>query len=536
MEIPKSIRTALAAADDDYLIGLSNKGTVNRAKKDLANLTPTAEGAGQMVVVTMGGETVMLTAPLGKSMCSCPSSAMCRHRIGAMLWLREQAGTAEPPGPTFESLRAYPTEKLSKQLGQKRVAGILFRHRSGSGPHMEQTSTVRVELPWHPEVVRLLDPVEDGTCSCGRRAFCNHRAEALLYWQLKQGIINPEALESPEETVGPDPERTKGVCGAVCQMLSEQLTTGLSRMPSEVLDTVERMASLSHTAQLPDLERALRNLHGEYAAYFGRSATFRESALLERLSWAFRLAAAMEQADGSQLRKLAGVFRDEYTRVKDLKLYLLGLREYVGRSGYGGTIYYFFERDTYEFYTFRDLRPNYYETKRRAAEASPWDLPCTLRKAWNCAIDLKGPRVNDSGNLSASKDTEAVFLGSAKPWLVVPDDLVCRDFSALVEQSAPDKREIERLVVVKPESVELRRFDGAEQVFSMDLFDPQGRDIRLEVRYSEKEEGVIRMLEGLSEEIRKEKKPPVFFGEVYRDDERIKFYPIEFFTDWEVQP
>lgn len=536
MEIPESIRTALAAADDDYLIGLSNKGTVNRAKKDLANLTPTAEGAGQMVVVTMGGETVMLTAPLGKSMCSCPSSAMCRHRIGAMLWLREQVGNAEPPGPTFESLRAYPTEKLSKQLGQKRVAGILFRHRSGSGPHMEQTSTVRVELPWHPEVVRLLDPVEDSTCSCGRRAFCNHRAEALLYWQLKQGIINPEALEPPEETVGPDPERTKGVCGTVCQMLSEQLTTGLSRMPSEVLDTVERMTSLSHTAQLPDLERALRNLHGEYAAYFGRSATFRESALLERLSWAFRLAAAMERADGPRLRKLAGVFRDEYTRVKDLKLYLLGLREYVGRSGYGGTIYYFFERDTHEFYTFRDLRPNYYETRHRTAEASPWDLPCTLRKAWNCAIDLKGPRVNDSGNLSASKDTEAVFLGSAKPWLVVPDDLVCRDFSTLVEKSTQNKRGIERLVVVNPESVELRRFDGAEQVFSMDLFDQQGRDIRLEVRYSEKEEGVIRMLEGLSEEIRKEKKLPVFFGEVYRDDERIKFYPIEFFTDWEVRP
>ena len=415
MNIPENLRAALAAADDAYLTGLSNKGTVNRAKKDLEKLTPTAEAAGEMAVVTMGGETVMLTAPLGKSMCSCPSTSMCRHRIGAMLWLRDQAGTAEAKKPEFETLKAYPTEKLIKQLGQKRVAGILFRQRSGTGPWIEESTIVRVELPWHPAVARLLEPIGDSTCSCHSRSFCNHRAEALLYWQLQKGIVKPEDLEPEVEETGPDPERTKGVCSAVCQVLSEQLTTGLSRMPTEVRDTVERMASLSHTAGLPDLERALRNLHGEYEAYFSRSATFRENALLERLGRAYRLAAAMERSEGPELRKLAGVFREEYTRCADLKLYLLGLREYVGRSGYGGTIYYFFERDTHEFYTFRDLRPNYYETRRRKQDAAPWGMPCTLRKAWNCAMDLKGPKVNDSNNLSASQDTEAVYLGSAKP-------------------------------------------------------------------------------------------------------------------------
>ena len=533
MELSESLRAALAAADDNYLIGLSNKGTVNRARKDLANLNPTAEAAGEMAVVTMGDETVMLSVPLGKSMCSCPSASMCRHRIGAMLWLREQAGTPEPPKPTFESLKAYPAQKLVRQLGQKRVAGILFRHRSGSGPHMEESSIVRVELSWHPEVVRLLDPIEDSTCSCGRRSFCNHRAEALLYWQLKTGIVKPEALEPEEDTQGPVPERAKGVCSAVCQLLSEQLTVGLSRIPAETLDTVERMASLSHTAQLPDLERALRNLHGEYAAYFGRSATFRETALLERLSRAFRLAAAIEGAEGPELRRLAGTFRDEYTRVKDLKLYLLGLREYVGRSGYGGTIYYFYERDTGAFYTFRDLRPEYYENRRRRQDAAPWELPCTLRKAFSCAMDLKSPKVNDSGNLSASQDTEAVYLGTAKPWLVVKKESIVTDFRELLERSAPNRREIDRLVVLRPKQVQLRRFDAVEQVFSMDLLDGQGRQVRLEVRYSHQEEGVIRMLEQLSHQIRVGCCPAVFFGMVYRDGDLVKLYPIEYFTQWE---
>lgn len=532
MNLPEKLRTALAAADDDYLIGLSNKGTLNRAKKDLAALTPTAEASGEIAVVTMGTETVMLTLPLGRSMCSCPSTSMCRHRIGAMLWLRERAGEPAVKLPDFESLKAYPTEKLAKQLGQKRLSSILFRHKSGSGPHIEESTVVRVELPWHPEVVRLLEPVEDSTCSCGRRSFCNHRAEALLYWQLKKGIAKPEDLEPQTGIGGPDPDRAKGVCAAVCQMLSEQLVTGLSRMPAEVCDTTERMAALSHTAQLPNLERALRNLHGEYAAYFSHSATFRETALLERLGRAFRLASAMECAEGPELRRLAGVFREEYSRMADLKLYLLGLREYIGRSGYGGTVYYFYERDTGEFYTFRDLRPNYYETKRRAADAAPWDLPCTLRKAWCCALDLKDPRVNDSGNLSATKDTNAIWLGSAKPWLVVKEESIIRDFSELVERSGSNRNEIDRLVVIKPQTAELREFDSVEQVFSMGLFDGQGRDIRLEVRYSKQEEGVVRMLDALADRIRSGGAIPVFFGILSRDGDLIKFYPIEYFTEW----
>ena len=87
-----------------------------------------------------------------------------------------------------------------------------------------------------------------------------------------------------------------------------------------------------------------------------------------------------------------------------------------------------------------------------------------------------------------------------------------------------------------PEMVELRKFDSVEQLFSMGLYDAAGRDIRLEVRYSQKEEGVIKMLEKLERKVRRGAKPPVFFGTVYREENLLKFYPIEFFTDWEVRP
>ena len=110
MEIPQTLRAALLSADEEYLIALCNKGTVNRAKKDLAALRPElGQTEGEAVTVSVGDAVCTITAALGSSTCSCPSSAMCCHRMSAILWLREQAaqentapGEAAPPEETPE--------------------------------------------------------------------------------------------------------------------------------------------------------------------------------------------------------------------------------------------------------------------------------------------------------------------------------------------------------------------------------------------------------------------------------------------------
>lgn len=85
-------RQSLAGVDEDYLVGISNKGIVKRAYKDLE-----AEGGGtqaavsgldqnaQELTVAAGGETVTIRFPLGESRCSCPSRSICRHVIMAIL-------------------------------------------------------------------------------------------------------------------------------------------------------------------------------------------------------------------------------------------------------------------------------------------------------------------------------------------------------------------------------------------------------------------------------------------------------------------
>lgn len=547
MQVSEALSAALAAADENYLIGLCNKGTVNRAKKDLAALAePEAEPDGTGVTVRLGDTTCFITAPLGESRCSCPSSAVCRHRIAAILWLkgRLNAGPGPappPPGPDFQELRAYPPEKLARQLGAKRLSAALFRHQSGGGPEIDQTSVVTVDMPWLPASVRLLEPLEHSTCTCHSKAFCPHKAEALLYWQLKEGIADPSLLQTAQPAGNAlDLEAAQGVCRAVREALAAQLAAGLSRMPPVVCETVERMAALCHTARLPELERALRGLHGEYAAYFARSAAYRDAALLQRLSAAFRLAGALEAADPETAPSLAGAFRDDYLPAGGLKLYLLGLRAFSGRSGYAGTIYYFWERDAHQFYTFSHVRPTFYEkeARRHPAAAVPWGLPCPLHQAWNHALDLTNAKATRTGNLSATEQCQATLLDLRDPGCVYPGERVYTDFALLLEQRGiPHAPERERLAVVRPRRCEPQPYDMVQQRFTLRLLDGAGRDLWLEVRYQKEEAKVVDLLERLAGSLKEDPLlRPVFFGIVYREDDRLKLYPIEFFTQWGENP
>lgn len=543
MQLPGPLEAALASADENYLIGLCNKGTVNRAKKDLEALTaPEIQVEGEEVTVGMGEVVCRIKAPLGESLCSCPSGGICRHRITAILWLQRQmasqADTKElPKEPDFQQLRDYPTEKLVKQLGSKGLSDLLARHWNGLGPSISQTSVITVEMPWLPATVRLLEPLEHSTCTCRSKDFCIHKAQALLYWQLVQGTANPTMLEGalPKEEM----EQVQDVCQEVRRSLTAQMVTGLSRLPPSVCETVQRMAALCHTARLPELERALRALHGEYAAYFGRSASYRNAQFLLRLARAYRLAQALETADRETAGRLAGTFREDYQPVGRLELYLLGLRDFSGRSGYEGTIFYFWEERKSRFYTFSLLRPTFYEKNTwRREEAAPWGLPCTLRAAKNCSLALTGARATRFGSLSSTQECRGALLGSRDPASIVPKEALYTDFARLLEErSSPHGPEVSRLALVRPARCQTQEYDHVRQVFSLRLLDEENRDVWLEVMYRKETAKRIDLLEDLSRQLQRQPMArPVFFGVLYREDDRLKLYPIEVFTNWEDSP
>ncbi len=549
MELPQQLAAALGAIDEDYLVGLSNKGTVNRAKKDLAALTdPQVEINGACAVVRWGDVECEIRTPLGESRCSCPSSSICRHRITAILWLREHSGQEGPRGETacgedgeaaprrFEELAAYPTEKLLRQLGVKQSSAVLFRLESGSLPRISQTSVVTVELPWAPATVRLLEPLEHSTCTCHSKSFCSHKAQALLYWKIAEGMVDADTLkEALRTSENRSCEEGKGICQAVQEMLSAQMTTGLSRIPDSVCDTVERMASLCHTAKLPSLERSLRRLHREYTYYFNRSALYRDTKLLRFLAQSFRLAQQLEQAEDSAYQRLAGAFRDEYLNVGPLQLYLLTERAFLGNNGYSGAVYYFWSCQKHRFYTFYQLRPVQEGDQRRWSPPEfVWKMPCTLHHAIHTRLELNGARVSHSGKLSSTEQCEAVLGPSEEPWNVFPEDEIFTDFARLLhERSSPHLPESQRLALVYPRRCVPRKYDTVHQVFSMELVDEEGRIVYLESTYRHGVDETMEHLEGITEQIRKNPQlRPMFFGTVYREEDKLKLFPIEIVTDW----
>lgn len=541
MDFPEKLKTQLASVDEEYLIGLSNKGTLNRGKKDLATLEDVAfSAAGEEITVQWGDVQCVVRYPLGSSTCSCPSSSFCRHRITAILWLKARMDAAPQPTkiPDFQQLRDYPVDKVMRILGPRRVSAIAFRQESGILPNIEQSSVVSVELPWAGVSVRLLEPLEHSTCSCHSSSFCVHKAEALLCWQLLQGIIRPEQIQTKSESQSLNPEQIRGICRGVREVLSSLMASGLSRTSPEICQTIERMASLCHTALFADLERSLRRLWGEYSACFARSAGFRDTVLLERLSHSFRLAGALENASDEELPVLAGTFRDEYRQVGDLQLYLLGSRIYTGKNGYAGTIYYFWNRKTEDFCSFRHIRPTFYEGKAQhiPKHTAPWGLPCTLDKIRNNSLDLTSAKMNSSGNLSSTTECIATLIGKANPGTVIPDRHLCRDFRELLERSAPAHSENRRLALICPTKLEEQPYDAIRQVYSLRLLDAHGHDLWVTVPYDPENARVIDALERLTRGLAgTSSHAPVFFGILYREDNRLKCYPIEYFLNWEEQ-
>ena len=80
----------LVVADDDYLVGISNKGIVKRAYKDkeeVNNTVPeTLQIGEEQLELQLETETVRICYPLAESKCSCPSrSVMSAYSVVAAI-------------------------------------------------------------------------------------------------------------------------------------------------------------------------------------------------------------------------------------------------------------------------------------------------------------------------------------------------------------------------------------------------------------------------------------------------------------------
>ena len=91
--------------DDDYLIGLSNKGTVKRAYKDLEGMVVDPVMSEDKISFDFEGLKCELVMPLSDSSCSCPQIGICRHIVTLVLAAKKklESGMADAEGSVFSS-------------------------------------------------------------------------------------------------------------------------------------------------------------------------------------------------------------------------------------------------------------------------------------------------------------------------------------------------------------------------------------------------------------------------------------------------
>lgn len=91
------LRRFLGTVDEEYLIGLSNKGIVKRSYKDLENTAVEITEEGEEIRGTCGDAQVVLRLPLTNSTCSCPSTSICKHVIMTILAAKNGCGEEKEP-------------------------------------------------------------------------------------------------------------------------------------------------------------------------------------------------------------------------------------------------------------------------------------------------------------------------------------------------------------------------------------------------------------------------------------------------------
>lgn len=553
----------MADLDDDYLIGLSNKGIVKRAYKDKEENTAEIVTFGEEVEVKVGMETVRICYPLGESKCSCPSRSICRHIVLAILVLREYVKEQETEKPIdisalegdvvcqeaesvkkigteqlLEEIRNYPLDSLKKSMGVRQFQDFVSKVKRGICPEIHYTSMITVKLPWHSSTVKLIFPLAYSSCSCHKKEFCVHKAEAVLWCQLDLDIVTKEKLtEEAEKSMEYSLDQIHETAVQMKQFLDELFGTGFSRTSPDVLDYLERLAIISHNANLPKYEGYFRALFDSYGRYFKRLASFRPHDLMVQMTKLYRRVELLLQTkSNTEVAEYAGEFKAEYISVGNLDLIGVAMEHFFSQTGYEGETIYFLEEHTKEWYTYTVARPVFYEKgnrfQRQEKGQAPWGMMLSLEELSKKRISLLKVRCDERNRLSSSQETKGTIIGERNLTWKELERWHYQDFQKLFlerigkekGQWLKGKTEFSKksdLVLLQAAFCEKAVFSETDQRLSMVLFDKAGREVVVEVVYSKKEERGIFCLEQIRED-----ELPYFLGKVYLRDGRIRMYPV----------
>lgn len=550
--------------DDDFLIGISNKGIFNRASRELEEIPEISVNIDDKIVTCTlpDGNICSFTTDIKKFKCSCPSRSICKHVIISLINIRKNKSTLlcqlitsvdgeadeEPSGndtfgkeetsqEAFIQVLSITSSELIKLGGERAYQEALFRIEFGIAHEIQEGTMLSVKFIDEGIAVRFpgSEPIRDAICTCKAAAFCRHRVEAVVLFQLykkKNDLLQfneGNSVEKPKETIL-----------EVKKFVGELIISGLSRLPESCVETMEQMSVICHFSSLPVLERLFRKLKTETELYYNKHAGFSRKRMMNIIVTIYNLCLAIENTenDSYYLKELIGEHKSSYYDIPPIELCGMGAESWTSDSGFEGLTFYFYYEQGKKWFTYTNARPVYYEgikvnASRMYKANPPWGLEGSLEEFSKSCIKLFGGKANREGRLSSSEESQASISKKTDIHKIDLEEFIYSDWTEMLEKLQTNfeysllvRKENSTIALLKVHQWGKCAFDNVNQIFNLPIYDDKDKKLEIALRYSEKNKYLIEKLEYME---RIENLPCVILGSVYLLEEQFCVKPI---TAW----
>lgn len=530
--IDPALVASLAAFDDAALATLANPGLVRRAHRDVADgkvrLVNAVSGRAE---VEADGHIVILDGSGAKTApCACTSAAICRHRLAAVIFLRDHNGhgsadrceTGSPDGGSVAPCKsgAVPAPALDPAsildpMDPERL--MKWAGKAGWRAALELVpAAVSVEPSTHAIAVTFADmegPVLilrgqgfDGIVSKASKARAKaYHAAAVLAARAHFGAALPDA-QAVTDALPPDsgpPPIDPAFLARVAAALEEVAILGMNLAPLPVEEALFELSVSSRADALPRLAAILRAIAAQTRLRRRRALDFDPDRMLELAATAFALVRALERGEPERRAGLAGKARRAFIEAPPLDLAGCGAERWTSPTGARGVTAWFMERQTGTWYSTTLARgpgqdPGFHP--RESWQGQPYWNSEPLAVLSHAGFTLTRAGLSDDRRLSAP----AAATATIRERKVRPDPAwpgVFDDWSKLHEGWVAqvglgiDAVEDAAAVLIAPSAIAPAFFDDLAQQLIWPVRDAAGRWLALTLDHEEPVSAAIEALE-----------------------------------------
>lgn len=465
---------------EEYLLSISNKGILSRSIKDLENLTIDYVVNDDFIELNFSDNTIILKENLNDCSCTCPSSSICKHIVTSYLFLNKELGSDEQLSFDDEEIKNINYKKIFKDLGTTYQKEFLQNIATNNIPKCTKTSIITIS-PLTNVTVKILNPLDLSTCTCMSKSLCKHKLLAFLYYLVDIGVVDKTMFEVSKKDQNNFIESQK-YCLQINKMLTDCFKIGLSRTSETIVEKLERAALYSRVLELADLSNMLRDLSGNFNAYFTQDVFFEETTLLNKIVNVYKLTNNIISANNyTEFSKYAGVFKSEYSLIPSLNLTCISVRDISTKSGYVGKCLYLLDEQSSEVYSFTSVNPTYLNNHIPVTLSVPWSLNVEFDSLIQKKLSIRYPKISVDCRISSSKDTHARVTTTIKE-NPISNDCINYDYSKLVTME--DLMDNQRIKLISVTKLQSNYFSNIKQSYVINIFDENNFKITCELKKS----------------------------------------------------